>query len=203
MCFFGIKIDQNFLLNPHISLNKKNPFWKKIDRDGFFSCDSVYGFHKIVCLFLVISHLLEKSETSSRIAPYSWIRKFWLLVQCQEIIILFVIRTNCLFTLKAKIDPITTVASSSSSLITFVVSPTLSKISKVWGVCISLVSIKRCPPGASQSNASSATLRWMSSPSSPPSRATFGSYRRASWGSSLIAWWERKVHLQLGCSHDL
>src|SRR5437660_804418 len=63
-----------------------------------------------------------------------------------------------------------TVAYHSSELATRVLRPARVKASTAAGVCASLVSISRWPPGASHSGAAAATSRSTSSPSAPPSR---------------------------------
>ena len=79
------------------------------------------------------------------------------------------------------------VASRSSSRCSRGCSPAPDSSARVAGACARLVSRTSTPVGASQSRAPAATRRWTSSPSGPPSRATRGSWSRASGGISATS----------------
>ena len=83
--------------------------------------------------------------------------------------------------------PITTVAASSSSRTIVPTRPPAVTSAAVVGAWRRLVSMSRCPPGASHSRADAATRRCTSSPSPPPSSATRASWSRASGGIIAIS----------------
>jgi hypothetical protein len=80
-----------------------------------------------------------------------------------------------------------TVASRSADLTTRAVRPTAARAVSASGACRSLISLSRCPPGASHPAAPAVTRRSTSSPSGPPSRAALGSCARASGGRKPIS----------------
>ena len=92
----------------------------------------------------------------------------------------------------ATVDPITTVAPMSSSASTRALRPAAANAAAAAGACSSLVSISRCPPGASQRGAPSATAPQHVEPVRPAVErdprlvvAGFGGHRRDRGGRDV------------------
>ena len=81
----------------------------------------------------------------------------------------------------------TTEASGSADLATRAVRPAAARTVSADSAWRSLVSLSRCPPGASHPAAPAAARRSTSSPSAPPSRAALCSCARASGGRKPIS----------------